>query len=216
MNAAIQNFLQMLISVPFILLCLTLHEFAHGWVAYKMGDDTAKNAGRLTPNPLRHIDPLGAICMLIFKFGWAKPVPVNPYNFKKAGAKGIVWVSLAGPVSNFIAAFVTMLVTFIIVLSGVAEPQGTVTQCLMLFATINIGLAVFNLIPVPPLDGSKVLMYFLPFKSKMWIDRNQQFISLIFIMLIILPVGNISIVSAVISPIINFAYKWNIFLGIRL
>ena len=94
------------------------------------------------------------------------------------------------------------------VLSEIVSAQGAVAQCLLLFATLNIGLAVFNLIPVPPLDGSKVLMYFLPFKSKIWIERNQQFISLVFMLLIIVPVGNISVISAVISPIINFAYKW--------
>lgn len=97
-----QGLLLKLISIPLIFACMTVHECAHGYIAYKMGDNTAKNAGRLTLNPLKHIDWFGALAMFLVGFGWAKPVPVNPYNFKKSGAKGIVWVSLAGPISNLL------------------------------------------------------------------------------------------------------------------
>lgn len=149
----------MLYTLPALLIGLTLHELAHGWVAYKMGDPTAKNLGRLTLNPLKHLDPLGTFFLLFFNFGWAKPVPVNPMNFAGDRKRGMLWVSLAGPGTNLIIVILTALVWKFI------QPQGY-TQTVILFYIyyINLILAVFNFIPVPPLDGSKIFAGFLPAK----------------------------------------------------
>ena len=106
----VNSFIVKLFTLPFIFICLTVHEFSHGFVAYKLGDTTAKDAGRLSLNPFKHVDWLGVLAMLLLGFGWAKPVPVNPYRFKKSGARGIVWVSLAGPVSNLIFAFLLLCI----------------------------------------------------------------------------------------------------------
>lgn len=164
-----------LICIPFIFISLTVHEYAHGYVAYKLGDDTAKNSGRLTLNPLAHIDWFGALAMLLLNFGWAKPVPVNPYNFRKGGSKGIVWVSLAGPVSNLLLAFLIVLIYgvlyYTIPAAAHSKYPGLIAQS---WAAMNIGLAVFNLIPIPPLDGSKVLMYFLPYDRQNWMRANEN------------------------------------------
>uniref|UniRef100_UPI0025EAC356 site-2 protease family protein n=1 Tax=Ruminococcus sp. TaxID=41978 RepID=UPI0025EAC356 len=134
------------------------HECAHGWVSYKLGDPTAKNAGRLSLNPIKHLDPIGALCMLFFHVGWAKPVPIDP-SYYKDKKKGIIYVSLAGPAANFILAFISLFIEGIII--KFADTQNTLpwifAQLCYYSAVINIGLGLFNLIPIPPLDGSKVL-----------------------------------------------------------
>ena len=159
--------IQILIKDPlaFVILSVLLlysvifHELAHGWVAYKMGDPTAKLLGRLTLNPVKHLDPIGTLMLLIIGFGWAKPVPVNlgtiPSNKRR---KGIILVSAAGITANIIFAFVALLLLRLIS----PEPSGMAGQVLLLLAHINIILAAFNLIPIPPLDGSKILMGFAP------------------------------------------------------
>lgn len=149
----------MLYIIPALLIGLTLHEVAHGWVANKLGDPTAKNLGRLTLNPLKHLDPLGAFFLLIFQFGWAKPVPVNPFYFKGDRKKGMLLVSLAGPVTNLIIAVITAIIWKFI------EPQGYIVTGIVYFIFhINLVLAVFNFLPVPPLDGSKIFAGLLPSK----------------------------------------------------
>ena len=177
----LQSIIIKLISIPFIFACLTVHECAHGYVAYLLGDNTAKESGRLTLNPLAHIDWLGAAAMLLVGFGWAKPVPVNPYRFKKGGARGIVWVSLAGPVSNLIFAFIIVFVYGILyytvpaIRMGIGSHWGMYVRLIaQSWASLNVGLAVFNLVPIPPLDGSKVLMYFLPYNASAWMEQNQN------------------------------------------
>jgi Zn-dependent protease len=135
-------------------------------VAYKLGDPTAKDAGRLTLNPLAHLDPIGTLMLFIVKLGWAKPVPVNPYNFRNP-RQDMMWVSFAGPASNFLAAFALAIVfKFVVVSSPYGISQGSFLQVLLLMlkwgVLINIILGVFNLIPIPPLDGSKILMGILP------------------------------------------------------
>lgn len=160
------NRYEILARIVIILLVLPLHEFAHGWVARKCGDDTAEAAGRLTLNPLAHVDPFGAVLLLLTGFGWAKPVPINPARMNHP-RKGIIWTSLAGPLSNLLAALVGVVLMQIVFPFYYADPNAVLTGVYTLlywFVAINISLAVFNLIPVPPLDGSKILEMVLPGK----------------------------------------------------
>ena len=180
--------IQLLVSVPAVLLCLSVHEACHGYMAYALGDPTAKHAGRLTLDPIRHLDPIGTICLLFFHVGWAKPVPVNPGNFKHP-RRDIALVSLAGPVSNFLLALVALFLYYPLRL---AESSIVMTIALMLYmvAVISIGLGVFNLIPVPPLDGSKILLSFLPRKYEWKFAQYQQFIQFGLLILLVLGVLN--------------------------
>ncbi|MBR7034054.1 MAG: site-2 protease family protein, partial [Clostridia bacterium] len=161
-----------LLSLPIILIALVVHEVSHGYIAMKLGDPTARNLGRLTLNPLKHLDPIGTVCMVLFHFGWAKPVPINTRYFKKP-KRDMALTALAGPVSNFIMGLGGVLVYRILlaVFTAVVKPStsdfavsmmGTTLDFFSLFAILNISLGVFNLIPVPPLDGSRILFVFLP------------------------------------------------------
>jgi len=159
--------IRLLISDPvaFVMLSVLLlysvifHEVAHGWVAYKMGDETAKWLGRLTLNPLKHLDPIGSLMLLIVGFGWAKPVPINMENIPAPSRrKGLILVSAAGVTANMIIAFIALLLLRLLS----PDPASMASQILSLLAYINILLAAFNLIPIPPLDGSKILMGFTP------------------------------------------------------
>lgn len=153
------DLISLLLTIPALLIGLTFHEAAHGWVAYKLGDPTAKNLGRLTLNPIKHLDPLGAIFLMLFHFGWAKPVPVNPFHFKGDRKKGMLLVSLAGPASNLILAILTVVIWRFV------EPQGAIATTIVYYIfQINLLLAVFNFLPVPPLDGSKIFAGILPSK----------------------------------------------------
>ncbi len=152
------------------LIALTVHEFAHGYAAYKMGDNTAKNLGRLTFNPLKHLDILGALCMILFRFGWAKPVPINPRNFRNP-KRGFAITALAGPLTNLVIGFITagVYLLYLAAFRGVAFEPGftfnlliTVRDFLFIFLALNVGLGIFNLLPIPPLDGSRLLNVVLP------------------------------------------------------
>ena len=147
-----------LFTLPVVLPAIICHECAHGFVSYKLGDPTAKYAGRLTLNPLKHLDPIGTLCMIFFHVGWANPVPIDPRYYRDR-KKGIIYVSLAGPVTNFILAFLSLLIEGLLMKFG--SPHSAVIWILCQFcyysAVVNIGLALFNLIPIPPLDGSKIL-----------------------------------------------------------
>lgn len=149
--------ISILISLVPALLCITLHELAHGFVAYKLGDNTAKSRGRLTLNPIKHLDVMGLLMMLIFHVGWAKPVPVNMHNFRNP-KRGMALTALAGPLSNLLIAFAFMLLYGLLYIPlGKSLVGAYVLMALELTAELSIGLAVFNLISFPPLDGSKVL-----------------------------------------------------------
>lgn len=170
-----------------IFLIMPIHEWAHGFVAYKLGDKTAKYSGRLTLNPLNHIDPLGAAAMIFFRFGWAKPVPVDQRNFKNP-KMGMAIVALAGPLSNLIAALIGAISLNILFYFGMTLIPSVVFSFILMFLysfiSINIGLAVFNLIPLPPLDGSKILGAFLPDKLLYKYYQNQRYIMIaVFILL---------------------------------
>jgi len=155
---------RILISVPVFLFSLTVHEFAHGYIAYKFGDTTARDAGRLTLNPLPHIDPMGALFFVLsgFRFGWAKPVPVVPYHFSDA-KRGILWSAAAGPISNLMLGAVFGFI-YRVAPPAIPDPQLSLIVMKMAYYAvyINCALAFFNLLPVPPLDGSKVLFGLLP------------------------------------------------------
>lgn len=159
-NFDIVNFL---IRAVVILLAISMHEMAHGFAAYKLGDPTAKSMGRLSLNPLKHLDPIGALCMLFFGFGWAKPVMINPYYFKKP-KRDTALTSLAGPMANFILAFLGIVIYKILIVCHTPLNAFTniIVQFLSAFIMLNIGLGSFNLIPIPPLDGSKIFLSLLP------------------------------------------------------
>ncbi len=190
-NITFQDVLmRILASVIIIFTVLPLHEYAHGWVAGKLGDKTAKYSGRLSMNPLDHVDPLGALGILLFGFGWAKPVPVDPRNFKNPKS-GMAITAIAGPISNLLAAFIgAILLRLLMLISGILPISifvGAVTF-FRYYIMINIGIAVFNLIPLPPLDGSKILEAFLPDRIIYKYAQYQGIISLVLLALILLGV----------------------------
>ena len=178
--------IELLFVIPCVLLALTVHEVAHGYMAFRLGDPTARNLGRLTLNPLKHLDPIGTICMIFFHFGWARPVPVNSRYFKKP-RRDMALTSAAGPVSNFIMAFLGALVYAILYTIFASHPvsnnfaayiQIAALQLLQYFHILNLSLGLFNLIPVPPLDGSRIFLTFLPAKYYFGIMKYERYIQL--------------------------------------
>lgn len=199
--------LQLIILAPPILLALTVHEFAHGYVAYRFGDPTAMNQGRLTLNPLKHLDPLGTLAFFIIKIGWAKPVPVNP-NYFKNPRRDMLWVALAGPAVNFVLAIVSALCTKMVWFIAATIPYSAMAEAILvplnqvLIASvwINLVLCIFNFLPIPPLDGSKILAGLLPpdlARSYASVERYG------FVILMVLAFSGI--LSKMIMPVISFA-----------
>jgi Zn-dependent protease len=192
-----------------ILVAVTFHEVAHGVVAYKLGDTTAKNAGRLTLNPIKHLDFFGSLVFIITGIiGWAKPVPVNPYNLRNP-KKDMMWVSLAGPAANIVIAILMAVVLRMLLLQPLSIKSVFDVRILFPILTMlkigvimNIGLAIFNTIPVPPLDGSKILMGLLPLKQAIAFSRIEPYG--IFILLILIMTD---IVDYTISPVIHVLVK---------
>lgn len=206
-----------LFTIIVVLFSLSLHEMSHGYVAYKMGDHTARNLGRLTLNPSVHLDPIGTICMLFFGFGWAKPVPINTRNFKNP-RKGILLTAIAGPVSNLLLSFISLLV-FALIVSFVPTPTFIeadtafgekllyfFVELLRYFHILNLYLAVFNLLPIPPLDGSKVLFMFLPAKIYFFVSRYEHIISIVLLALLYL--GVLSTPISIICIYISQGMSW--------
>ena len=182
LQSLITNPLSFLLRIPGLILALSMHEFAHGFAAYKMGDSTAKYNGRLSLNPFSHLDPVGTLCLFLFRFGWAKPVPINPYNFKNRRA-GIITVSLAGPLMNFFLAFASAaLLAVVIRFMAIGTLQEFLIVILSETIAINIGLGCFNLIPIPPLDGSKVLLELLPYNYRDFMYQLERYASLILLL----------------------------------
>ena len=160
----------LLISFPAILIAITIHEFFHAYTAVKMGDRTPEYQGRLSLNPLNHLDLVGTIMLILFRFGWAKPVPINPNNFKDY-KKGIILVSLAGPASNFVLAIIAIMLRRTII--GIGSNYLNLFIDTLIF--INIAFGLFNLIPIPPLDGSKILFAFIPYKYRHISDFIEKY-----------------------------------------
>ena len=189
------TFLWYILAIPCLLIASTIHEYAHAFVAYKLGDATAKANGRLSLNPLSHIDPIGAISMIIFHIGWSKPVPINEYNFINP-VWGTALVSIAGPLSNVIlATIVAILYHFI--------PN----SFFFVFIVINISMGVFNLIPIPPLDGSKIIRAFLPRGIRYYWEKAERFVPLIFILFLIPFSPLSSLTSNLIGNALDFFLK---------
>lgn len=177
--------LDILLRILPALVCITLHELSHGFVAWRLGDNTAKNAGRLSLNPLRHIDPMGLLMMALIRFGWAKPVPVNMWNFKKP-KWGMALCALAGPLCNFLLALLFLLLYRLLwpVLSAGAVGE-ILLYLLYITAFLSLYLGLFNLLPVPPLDGSKIFFAFLPDRAYMKLMRYERYGMLVFAALIL-------------------------------
>ena len=178
----------LLVAIIMMFTVMPLHEFAHGYVAYLLGDRTAKNSGRLTLNPFAHVNLIGFLMMLFLGFGWAEPVPINPRNFKKPKL-GMALTALAGPVMNFLAAFLGTIIYASMFVAGANANTGNSSLILSFFQyfiMINISLGVFNLIPIYPHDGSKVLLAFLPPKFQFMFYQNQRQMGYILIMVIYL------------------------------
>lgn len=199
------GYLDYLLLAPPILLALTIHECAHALAAFKLGDDTAKNAGRLTLNPLVHLDLIGTIMLFLIQLGWAKPVPVNPHNFRNPRT-GMFWVALAGPASNLILAAV-LGIFFRQMDAAAAEGAFLAYARIMLRygIFINLILAFFNLIPIPPLDGSKILFAFIPSQYDKFVFAFSRYGP--YILLLIILVGQraeVSVIWQLIGPPVRF------------
>ena len=196
------------LSIPGILIAITFHEFAHAFAADRLGDDTPRRQGRLNLNPFTHLDLFGTIMLIFAGFGWGKPVEINPRNFNRTMSlsKAEAIVAAAGPLVNFVIAIVFEIISCALVKFA---PEFYITQVgkivyliLTSIVTINLGLGIFNLIPLPPLDGSKILSGFLPYNARNWMETHSQIFEIVFIALWI-----VGILGLIISPLISLAYN---------
>ena len=191
------SLLSMVTRLAAVLLCLTVHESCHGLAAYALGDPTARREHRLSLNPLRHIDWFGLLMMFVAGFGWAKPVPVNPNYFKKP-KQGMALTALAGPVSNFLLALLTLLAARIFCdVAAYSEANQRILDFLLMVALLSIGLGLFNLLPIPPLDGSKVLFAVLPDRAYNQLMRYERYGMLLLFALVFFDVGSSAFSAAI-------------------
>lgn len=197
--------LSLILTLPGLLIAITFHEYAHAYTAVKLGDDTPRNQGRLSLNPLTHLDPVGSILLLFTGIGWGKPVQINPRNFdrKVTMEQGEAIVSVAGPLTNIVLAFILTIIYFF--LGKYMSTWMYTTQIGILVNTLiqaaiftNIGLGVFNLIPLPPLDGSKIFINFMPYNARRWIQEHEQIFYIVFLV-----IWFTGMASFIISPIID-------------
>ena len=202
------DLLNLLLTLPAVIIAISFHEYAHAFAADKLGDDTPRMQGRLTLNPLKHLDPVGFILLMFAGFGWGKPVEINPRNFNRNVNmdKGEMIVSFAGPLMNFILSLVSALIlgavstfapTFLL-----GSTIGNIVYILLQeLVIINIGLGIFNLIPLPPLDGSKIFINLFPYNARRWIAEHEQIFYYIF-----LAIWITGLAGMIISPIIKLLY----------
>jgi Zn-dependent protease len=199
-----------LYRVVTLLIAFTVHEFAHAYVADRYGDDTPRINGRLTLNPLSHIDPFGALMLVVAGFGWAKPVPINPYVLRRRSDSAVMWVSLAGPLSNLVLAIFGSLVFLVLWTpmqgTGMATSgfTGVMIEFLYIFIIINLSLMVFNLLPIAPLDGEKVLEFFLPPTGKDLLASIRPYGSILLLVVIfLLPSIGFDVLGAILRPVLT-------------
>jgi len=191
-----------IIRIPVLLISLTVHEFAHGYTAFKMGDHTAKHDGRLSLNPAKHIDPLGLLFLLIFRFGWAKPVMVDTRSLEDP-KKDMAIIASAGPLANIALAFVMMLILHpFLLMFAEGGAKEIITRVLVEFFYLNLFFAIFNLLPIPPLDGSKVFGSFLPNKLYYTLMRSERICYMVLIVLIWT-----GAISAILSPLVTALFR---------
>jgi Zn-dependent protease len=200
-----------------LLIAFTVHEFAHAWTATAFGDETAKLNGRLTLNPIAHLDFLGTLLLIVAGFGWAKPVPINPYVLQRRSRAAVMWVSLAGPFSNFLMAALAAIPFRLNLLSIYDLSSNTILPSLsyffFIFIYINLTLLLFNLIPFAPLDGEKVLDYFLPPNlARSWEAIRPYGPMLLLVVVFLLPTLGINLLGMIINPPINAL--WHLLIGV--
>lgn len=207
-----EGLIQFIYTLPALLLSLSVHEYAHAWMAYKLGDISQKIRGRLTMDPTKHIDPFGFICIALLGVGWGRPVMVDDRNFKDR-AKGTMLTSLAGPVANILLALLLTLVLKVLIMVGAVDLVATskmveiLVSMLLLTIQFNVIFGIFNMIPLPPLDGSKVLFYFLPSKLKPIMYTLERYS---FIIILVLFMTDLS--SVIIQPAYNLVLNLIMFI----
>jgi Zn-dependent protease len=190
-----------------LVITFTIHELAHAWTATQLGDETPRQYGRLTLNPLAHLDPMGSLLLLVAGFGWAKPVPINPYALQRRTPAGVMWVSLAGPFSNLVMAILAAIpfrMGLVSVYDGLTSTRAilpTLSQIMVQFVLINLLLCLFNLIPLAPLDGEKIVDFFLPPNLSKVFDQIRPYGPIILIAVVMLgPLFGVDIIGAIIMP----------------
>ncbi len=207
MNMGSAGILSLLLTIPGVIIAIAFHEFAHAWMAVKLGDDTPRLQGRLSLDPLKHLDPIGIMMLMFCGIGWGRPVQIDSSNFDPKHRKnGEALVALAGPVMNFILAFIfTLIYGLILKYAGLSflsvTPGEVVIEMIEYAITLNIGLGVFNLLPLPPLDGSKIFIRFMPYNIRNWIYDHEMWFYMAFL---VLWVTNLS--SIIITPIMQWIF----------